>query len=381
MNLTVGFIALVISLIIPGMLYRRFYFFGEFSKQFSINEPILKTFTYSLVTGLIVQLVVLKLYNEFFEAVNIEALIKFHSNLFTNNLAGEKVMGTIFGESGDLNNSFFGTFLYYTFIVYVIAAFSGAGAARLFRKLKLDRFYKILRYRNQWYYMFSAEILQFPKFKKELGVDLKTNEYLFTQVDVLEVQNERSTCLYSGYLVDYDLDQENIMKLDKLYLKNVERYVKLEDNTQTIVRKIPGDLFVIRGQNILNLNLSYVLKKKNERSLKSKYQLICELIMYVILVTFLLSIPVALTPNAFVQGSLLEPYFKDFRVYDRLLILFLFFISTALLPLRYNRRYDYYEWVDLKKHFKITVVYMFFIYIGFALFFYVTGLFDRLAST
>ena len=56
MNFTFGFIVFFVSIIIPGILFRRFYFYGEFSKQFNTKDPVLHSIYFSIIPGIILQI-------------------------------------------------------------------------------------------------------------------------------------------------------------------------------------------------------------------------------------------------------------------------------------------------------------------------------------
>ncbi|THF48460.1 hypothetical protein E6C50_14345 [Flavobacterium supellecticarium] len=62
MNLTLGFIAFFIAIVIPGILFRRFFFYGEFSKQFNTKDPVLHSIFFSIIPGIVIQLVCFTIY-------------------------------------------------------------------------------------------------------------------------------------------------------------------------------------------------------------------------------------------------------------------------------------------------------------------------------
>lgn len=66
MSITIGFIALFISIVIPGLLFFRFYYYGEFSKQFTTKDQISKIFFFSIIPGIIIQIHSLLIYFKFF---------------------------------------------------------------------------------------------------------------------------------------------------------------------------------------------------------------------------------------------------------------------------------------------------------------------------
>lgn len=65
MNLTTAFLFLFITIVIPGFVFQRIYFFGDFSKQFTTKENVPKLLLASLIPGLIISAVFLSCYNYF----------------------------------------------------------------------------------------------------------------------------------------------------------------------------------------------------------------------------------------------------------------------------------------------------------------------------
>ncbi len=268
MEFTLGFITLLVSIVVPGLLFQRFYYYGEFSKQFSTKENVYKSVFYSIVPGFFIQIFGAWLYL-FFRGVaktNSEIII-----IFNNILNGNFVLGS---NTIDFINNKLQLYLLHTLNIYILSILIGVAFSRIIRLLEWDRKYKLLRFKNQWYYIFSGEVLTMNKFKlapkiigKLYGVDDITTSS--TYADILIDTNVGSQKLYSGYVVDYDLDSENISNLEKIYLLDAHRYKHHEVrgmNIKVEKVKIPGDVFVILAKNILNINLTYVpslAKKKN----------------------------------------------------------------------------------------------------------------------
>ncbi|MCW8896943.1 MAG: hypothetical protein OQJ96_01375 [Flavobacteriales bacterium] len=164
-------------------------------------------------------------------------------------------------------------FLLHQLCVLVLAMTLGWILPRLIRILKFDIRYKILRFKNQWYYVFSGEIRSFEKFinaNNILGeIDGEENKYKYypPYVDILVESNSDVPDLYSGYVVDYDLDYENIHELDKVYLLGAHRYrdkrdgdelkgIEIKGNRAKI--PIKGDIFILKANRILNLNITFI---------------------------------------------------------------------------------------------------------------------------
>lgn len=154
------------------------------------------------------------------------------------------------------------------------------------RYFKLDIKWKLLRFKNQWYYVFSGEINSFKKFKgNSNSIDLigsisgAENQYKYypPHVDILVDECGTNANLYSGYLVDYDLNHDNLNELDKIYLLRAHRYKKkkegidygnLEVRGSRVKTPIEGDIFILKATNILNLNIDFI--KANLKSEEKK---------------------------------------------------------------------------------------------------------------
>jgi hypothetical protein len=250
-----------VLVVIPGFLFKRFYYFSEFSKEFSTKETVYKSIFYSIIPGVLIQLFCLLVYTTIRDSgITNSMSLTILSELF-DNPKNHSYVTTQF-----LENDIY-LFLYHQVIVFVMAIFIGWGFARLIRGFKLDVKYKLFRYKNQWYYIFSGEIRSFRKFKKlpkGISIDYQLNndnefQYCPPRADIL-VEEGGNSKLYTGYVVDYDLSHEDIGLLDRIYLVRAKRYKLSDDpsNKSRVETKIPGDVFILDGKNINNINLTYI---------------------------------------------------------------------------------------------------------------------------
>lgn len=300
MSLTFEFISLVIFIVVPGLLFQRFYFLGEFSKQFDTKGSVYKAIFFSVIPGVFIQLLAFSLYaslhwNAFFLDNTLEVSLELlrSSTKYSKNALN-------FIKNGYI------TFFLHQINVIVLSVFLGWICFLVVRYFKLDIKFKILRFKNQWSYIFSGELNDLKKFKQfntTIAKDEKLNnnfKHHFTQIDVL-LKDDKT--LFTGSLVDYDLNYENINELDKIYLKNVFRYRDSKDGDKdrgleiTGSRtKIPvkGDVFILDAKNILNMNILYVPKLIEEKtipksSLKSKVFLFGSIVNISFLLFFIYS--------------------------------------------------------------------------------------------
>lgn len=319
MNLTFGFIAFFIAVIIPGILFRRFFYYGEFSKQFDSKDPVLHSIFYSIVPGVCIQVICFILGDLIFSfgVDNTEIFNIFKDFVYS----GEKEINE---DTKDFLDKGLSTFIYYSLVVFLLSIIFGHLTSRFIRSLNWDKKYKIFKFKNQWFYIFSGELLKFEKF--EFGRNITTTGTLpynhkisTTYADVLVDNTHGMRELYTGYVVDYDLCTNDISQLERIYLLDTFRYKKKEkhknlqnsnieeitnENEQTVEelvdfksrirKKIPGDVFIVSGKDILNINLTYVpsdrKKQLQEKVKQSIYKKISNFYMVLSLCILLIHI-------------------------------------------------------------------------------------------
>lgn len=362
MNLTLGFIAFFVSIVIPGILFRRFFFYGEFSKQFNTKDPVLHSIFFSIIPGIVMQIIGVFIYSLSigFESSYLDVFTIFRD------ITSDGNKGTQLPTENFINNDILIFFLYSLF-VFLLSAILGWASSRFIRARKWDKKYKLFRFKNQWYYIFSGEVLNMKKFeeahrdsfKKNKGKDQDT---LVTYADILvsvSDQNDRKE-LYTGYVVDYDLKSDDITKLDKIYLIDTHRYkkksivndgIEVKDNGNAIkVHKptksrnrlrVPGDVFVLNADKIVNLNLTYIpsVKKRIEKKKKeAKRQIIYTRIQNVYLVLMVLLILVHFFYKILgLDETILKGYFEQTGFFGQLLmILFINQIISLAVPVPKN---------------------------------------------
>jgi len=272
LNFTAGLILLFLNVFLPGLLFLRFYFTGEFSKQFTTRVPIARVAFYALIPGFIIQALGLSIYNCIDDQFTILNALEIFTDLMHSS-------GDFSEETQHFLNERLHTYIIYTSTTCSSAYLFGVLLHLIVRKYELDIKYKVLRFRNHWYYVFSGDIQHFEKFRmasKNLSKihNEEDRGIMMSFADIL-VSNNGKTDKYSGYVVDYELDAKDIQKLDKIYLLEVQKYVyRNPERTEYELKNIPGDLFVIDNSQVININLTYIpsTHKKTQRSdkLKSK---------------------------------------------------------------------------------------------------------------
>lgn len=356
MSFTADFILLFILVVIPGLLFKRFFFYGEFSKQFTTKESIYKSLFYSIIPGIILQLFAYWLYMTIRTSqFTNEEILNIFKELFSSK-SEYSVSTKLFFSNG------FNYFLLHELTVFFLAILSGHFVARIIRFFKLDIHFKILRFQNQWYYIFSGEIRDFRKFKHlklKIGEKPEINKEndpksLPPYGDIL-VENGGEQVLYTGFIVDYDLNYDNLNELDKIYLKGASRYrdFRPEDvenclETNGIKTKVPikGDVFILKADKVLNINLTFIPINQFEQE---KNQLWTKVISRIYNIGIIINLFILLY-FVFINSSLINrvcPPLNDFvgnaNIISRLLLGFTIIqIMTILLPneLIESKRYE-----------------------------------------
>lgn len=269
MSLTTGFLVLFFTIVIPGFLFLRSYYFGEFSKQFNPKDNITKQLLFGIIPGSIIQIISF-LIGKKLGWISVDSM---NVLSFFETVNNQKVSESKEAQSLVENPVHFG---YYLLIVYGLSFICGILLSRLIRASNLDKRIKMLRFKNQWYYIFSGEIFDFKKFKSAANTLGKESEkgkkkiVELSKVDVL-ISNGGDNEFYSGYVVDYDLLPSDPSKLDNLYLMDASRYTLKEVKNHNSPfthpkvsekKAIPGEIFVLNMCNLVNINVSYLLSEK-----------------------------------------------------------------------------------------------------------------------
>lgn len=250
MNIALATLTLLIILY-PGFLFRRFYYTGEFSKEY-FKQSITDLIFSSILPGFLLHFI-----GYFF-------FIKGRAE-FDVITIGTLLSGT--SDSAKVTQAFEAVYKHAPFVtryflgVSLLGMISGFMTLLVVRKTKLDRKFKMFRFQNEWYYIFSGEILDFPKV---LG---KAKEIDVCYIDVL-TNTAEGTVLYTGLLEEYILSREG--GIDRIYLTDVKRrFFKNDIDTNDDLTKeesgvdndhyyyMPGNLFVIPYNQIMNINVTY----------------------------------------------------------------------------------------------------------------------------
>jgi hypothetical protein len=160
---------------------------------------------------------------------------------------------------------------WYFLSLYAAALGLGFAAHKVVRSRKLDWKYKYLRFRNEWYYLFSAEVLRFA----ENAENNDTNESASAGDEVLGVYLSAvvttggTPYLYRGLIHSYYYNRTG--DLDRIVLSSAHRRALSEDRksgqSHSPLRDeryydIAGNLFVLRMSEFQTLNIQYIIARK-----------------------------------------------------------------------------------------------------------------------
>ncbi len=247
MNIAIGALILLL-LIFPGILFRFAFLSGPYSRK-NFQSSLTDEVVLSLIPAFLIQTAAYFITDHILRInIDVSFLIRLVSQL---NLITPSEFETI-------ENSIL------LFSIYsIITCISGYLSGKLFRylvaKYSWDIKYHSLRFNNEWYYLLSGRILDFPN---NAG-DSKNIDMV--RVDVMS-ESQSGTIIYSGILREFYLSKND--GLDRIYLSNVYRRklnddspgelsAPLEQEFDERYYKMPGDMFVIPYQQIKNINISY----------------------------------------------------------------------------------------------------------------------------
>jgi len=149
----------------------------------------------------------------------------------------------------------------YFISLFLAAAIGGRSAHWFIRWSGLDLRTQIFRFKNEWYYLLTGEILSF----KEVSIAPREIDgvYLSAVVD-----HGRESYLYRGIVEDWSFDRDG--QLDTIRLRfthrrllSADRPAPAQTETGSYVPpderyyEVRGDLFVLRYSQIKTLNLDY----------------------------------------------------------------------------------------------------------------------------
>ncbi len=287
-------IIFVVLLIVPGVVLKRFYFQGEFTKEFGFGIFADRLFS-SIFLGIIVQIVTFLF------------LAKVYGFTYENSKGQITQLYKAFIDADFkiISSENLWTALGYLIICLFTAAFLGGSAHHIVRQLRLDIRFPLLRFSNQWNYLFKGEIVHSKKFKA-----INKGKVLETYVDVvIDTEDNGKKKMVSGFLADYSISSKT-GDLEAIYLIDAKRY----SSSKAEFVKVEGECFVLPYNKVVDMNLTYVFKKIDA----SKFnQLLVNVFEYLSFFGFL--------------AVCIRPWFLNERLFIKILVFFASFVGYLLL--------------------------------------------------
>jgi hypothetical protein len=265
---SIGFLTIIIFILIilPGLLSRRFYYSGEFTKQFKNKE-----WAYSLTTSSFIGILMHWL---FYKLIIIKNCFPKTSEFFNDNFIyqhnyekfiEELIKFIIHGsEKSDTLYSVYNILLlntlYYLLFLCLFSIIITWIFQKIIKSLNIDARHKLFRYENYWYYYLRGEIGHFKEYK-----DIPTRRLKYTIAHVLAKETDEKNKLYEGVVSQYMINSKTL-DLEYIYLTKVAKW----SHTDYKFSKIPeSDCFCIKNNQIVNLSFKYEFEdKKRHRVLE-----------------------------------------------------------------------------------------------------------------
>lgn len=169
---------LIFLFLLPGLAFRRFYFTGEFSKEYFRSSGF-EIFFLGIVPSIVFHTIG---YNIIPFATPFSIDLWFFEWQVPELRIDIEMIGMLLVGKGDHEyilaafktiGSHYNHIVFYNLGITITGALSGYLAKTIVRNLKLDRRIKILRFQNEWHYILTSEILDFPKVKRKSSYNKK----------------------------------------------------------------------------------------------------------------------------------------------------------------------------------------------------------------
>lgn len=259
MNLALSTLVLFF-LLIPGIVFRRFYYSEEFSREY-FKETFFGIFISTVLPSLLFHFLWYFLAKFFCQQVDLNVL---------GDIVSQKPSKASFINIQD--NSF--KILLYNITLFITAGVCGYLFKKQVRNKKLDRTFKFFRFQNSWHYILKGELFDFPRAEIVLERDTVEDIELVFVDAVLEINGD--AYLYDGILVDYELSTSggletiSLAKAQRRKLMDdskIDKKGAKEDNSSKYY-PITGHLLVLKNSEMKNLNFTYLTldleENKNE---------------------------------------------------------------------------------------------------------------------
>ena len=234
-SVTIFSFAYIVILIVPGIIFKRFFFQGAFAGQFNSGLFADRIIT-SLFWGILVQIISVLTFSRILNVSYLDfrlMLKKLYEQIVQNRLpevTSEQLLNVLF----------------YAIYSVAISAILGFFLFRIIRWFGLDIRFPAFRFLNQWHYYFKGEILRTQEFRQT-----NRGRVLSTEVDLMLKDDNGKSNLFCGLLTQYTLNSKN--ELESIYLTAATRF----SQSLNVMKPIPGDIFIIPFATVQNMNIRY----------------------------------------------------------------------------------------------------------------------------
>lgn len=287
-NIALNTIVYLMIFLFPGVIFRKFLFIREYSKEFDKGN-LFERFIWTILTSIAILLATFTIF-------------LFLKNILKLDLLPSISYKTIWNTFNDLSNNklpdpnetlpikdrdVYKHFFFLMISIYVLSVILGI-LSYFVTRTTFVKSIGILKYLNYWQDLVKGTF--------NSNHD-DTLTYAYSTADVLTEQND-TTKLYSGRVINYYLDiQTN--HLQTIVLSDTKRYKRL-DNGSFEIKNIPGHNFIIEKERILNVNFTYVYEKKDENKV---YKWIYRIVNLIFIMLFIGVISTMFFSNIYIYTS------------------------------------------------------------------------------
>lgn len=253
---------LILLLVLPGVIFRYAYARGSWGWSSPVSfRTTTDEFGYGIVWAVLLHVPwLLGAQYLFGYRVDVGALLALLSGNFgPNNVAYASTVRSLDEHLGEISA--------YFITLYLGCAGLGRGLHRLIRKFKLDVKTEVLRFKNEWHYVLTGEILSF----KDGAAESREIDGVFLSA---VVDQGKDSYLYRGIVDDWSFNKDG--ELDLIRLRLAHRRPLQDDLKALGSRTVPGthrppdlryyslhgDVFLLRYAHAKTIVLDYFSLKE-----------------------------------------------------------------------------------------------------------------------
>ncbi|MGP1500308.1 MAG: hypothetical protein ACTTJM_00785 [Bergeyella cardium] len=267
LNIALSTIFYIMIFIFPGIIFRKFYFRGNFTRQFSqgnLFERFILTLFFSTTSILLTVGTILFfryiLGIRFLNSISYETITTTFNNIKKDEIPPEIKDNAL-------------AFFTIISLIYLISMIMGAVLHSIVVGLKIDIRYPLLKFNHPWHYIINGKIIK----------ELSPKRYLYTNVDVL-INDGYKKVMFSGVLLDI-LQNPQDNKIEHILVKNCYKYKFIDEKEYSKYERkyIPGNIMCFSKENIINFNLTHITRDKNYENTKFYLSLLLKILFFIAL--------------------------------------------------------------------------------------------------